>query len=430
MRSDLETLMRDAKLDSLLVLGASSHNPAMAYFVGRAHLTYAYLLFRRGQEPVLFHGTMEREEAARTGFATVDLAKYPMEELLRRTQGDLLEAGALRLARIFEEYSLSGRVAVAGHAEAGAHYGLLRRVAELVPGIELLGQATDRSVVVRARATKSEDEVDRIRRMGGVTTDVVGEVAEFLRSQRAENGYLVGKDRKPITIGQVKRKIQLWLAERDAENPEGTIFAIGRDAGIPHSVGLDGDPVRLGATIVFDIFPCEAGGGYFYDFTRTWCLGEAPPEAERAYEEVREAYRAAIGSLRAGAACRDLQLRTCDFFASRGHPTIREASDTQQGYVHGLGHGVGLAIHESPSLSHLETNHDILAPGAVVTIEPGLYYPDRGFGVRLEDTWWIRPDGSAEVLATFPDDLVLRMKSTPKARARRRINGRKRPSNR
>ncbi|MEX0788052.1 MAG: M24 family metallopeptidase, partial [Anaerolineales bacterium] len=314
--------------------------------------------------------------------------------------------------------------------EAGAHYGLLQRVAQLVPGIELIGEATDRSVVVRARSTKSEDEVDRIRRMGDVTTEVVAEVAEFLRSQRSENGHLVGKDRKPITIGQVKRKIQLWLAERDAENPEGTIFAIGRDAGIPHSVGLDGDPVRLGATIVFDIFPCESGGGYFYDFTRTWCLGNAPPEAERAYEEVREAYGAAVASLRAGAACRDLQLRTCDFFASRGHPTIREVPDTHQGYVHGLGHGVGLAIHESPSLSHLETNHDILAPGAVVTIEPGLYYPDRGFGVRLEDTWWIRPDGSAEVLASFPDDLVLRMKSTPKARVRRRANGSKRPSSR
>jgi Xaa-Pro aminopeptidase len=402
----------------------------MAYFVGRSHLTYAYLLFRRGQGPVLFHATMEREEAARTGFATVDLAKYPMEELLRRSQGDLLEAGALRLTQILEEHSVSGRMGVTGQAEAGAHYGLLRRVAQLAPGIELIGEATDRSVIIRARSTKSEDEVDRIRRMGGVTADVVGEVAEFLRSQRSENGHLVGVDRKPITIGQVKRKIQLWLAERGAENPEGTIFAIGRDAGIPHSVGQDGDPVRLGATIVFDIFPCESGGGYFYDFTRTWCLGQAPPEAERAHAEVREAYRAAVASLRAGAACRDLQLRTCEYFASHGHPTIREAPDSHSGYVHGLGHGVGLAIHESPSLSHLETNRDILAPGAVVTVEPGLYYPDQGFGVRLEDTWWIRPDGSAEVLATFPDDLVLPMKSTPKSRTRRRTNGRKRPSSR
>lgn len=426
MRSDLDRLMQEARIDAVLVLGGSTHNPAMGYFVGRIHLTHAYLLIRRGQDPVLFHGTMEREEAARTGFRTHDLAGYPLEDLLRQAGGDTIEAHAQRMARIFEEYSVRGRVAAYGLVEAGTLYALLRRVQELVPGTEIVGEPGDRSVVIRARATKDPDEVGRIRSMGRVTTAVAGEVSEFLRSQRAENGALVDRSRRPLTVGDVKRRIQLWLAERGAENPEGTIFAIGRDAGIPHSTGQDGDPIPLGTTIVFDLFPREGGGGYFYDFTRTWCLGSAPPDAERAHAQVLEAYRAAVQALQPGIPCRDVQLQTCAFFRSHGHLTILEKSDAQEGYVHGLGHGVGLAIHESPSFSHVETNADVLSPGAVVTIEPGLYYPERGFGVRVEDTWWMRPDGKPEQLADYPTDLVLPVKAVRRARARRRSNGRPR----
>lgn len=426
MRSDLDRLMQEARVDALLIMGGSTHNPAMSYFVGRIHLTSAYLLIRRGQEPVLFHGGMERDEAARTGFRTHDLARYPVEELLRQAGGDPIEVQALRLARIFEEYSVLGRVGAYGLVEAGAHFTLLRRVQELLPGLEIVGEAGDRSVVIRARATKEPEEVERIRNMGRVTAEVVGEVADFLRTQRAENGALVDRSRRPITVGDVKRRIQLWLAERGAENPEGTIFAVGRDAGVPHTVGQDGDLIRVGATIVFDLFPREAGGGYFYDFTRTWCLGSAPPQAERAHAEVLEAYQAAVGALQPGVRCRDVQLQTCEFFRSHGHLTILEKADAQEGYVHGLGHGVGLAIHESPSFSHLETNEDVLSPGAVVTIEPGLYYPERGYGVRVEDTWWLRPDGKPERLADFPTDLVLPMKAVRRARARRRSNGRPR----
>ena len=78
---------------------------------------------------------------------------------------------------------------------------------------------------------------------------------------------------KPLTIGVVKYPDQS-LAGRtwSGESAEGTIFAIGSDAGIPHSAGTHADEIRLGKTIIFDIFPQEAGGGYFFDFTRTWCL--------------------------------------------------------------------------------------------------------------------------------------------------------------
>jgi Xaa-Pro aminopeptidase len=77
------------------------------------------------------------------------------------------------------------------------------------------------------------------------------------------------------------------------------------------------------------------------------------------------------------------------------------------GYTHSLGHGLGLHVHERPWFGKNATEKDRLVPGVVVTLEPGLYYPEKGFGVRLEDTLWIRPDGKPEVLAEYPLDLVL-----------------------
>jgi Xaa-Pro aminopeptidase len=278
-----------------------------------------------------------------------------------------------------------------------------------MPEIEIVGESEQKSALRRARLTKDEGEVERIRQMGRITAAVVGDVAEFLTSHQAKDGILVDRKGEAITVGEVRRKINLWLAMRGAENPEGTIFAVGRDAGVPHSVGNDPDPIPVGTSIIFDIFPCELSGGYFYDLTRTWCLGYAPDEVQRAYQDVQEAYDLAVGRLQVGAACRDIQIAVCDHFEARGHATIMRDFNSADGYVHGLGHGLGLDVHEPPYFSHFDTNKDVLPAGTVVTIEPGLYYPEKGYGVRIEDTVWIRPDGVPEVLADVPKDLVLKI---------------------
>ena len=259
-------------------------------------------------------------------------------------------------------------------------------------------------------ATKDSVEVDRIRRMGAVTTSVVGEVAEFLTSHSVLDEALVTAERAPLTIGNVKRRINLWLAERGVENPEDTIFAIGRDAGVPHSSGTPTDVIRLGQTIVFDIFPCEAGGGYFYDFTRTWCLGYATDEVLALYEDVLAVYQQVMDALELGVQCIEYQRLTCDLFAGQGHLTTQDDPATQVGYVHSLGHGVGLNVHERPWFGRTATPDDRLTSGVVFTVEPGLYYPEQGMGIRLEDTVWARPDGQMEVLAEYPLDLVIPMK--------------------
>jgi Xaa-Pro aminopeptidase len=409
MKSDIDRLMEQADLDALLVIGSSAHNPPMAYFTGRAHLTQGYLLKKRGQPAVLFHISMERDEAARTGLQTKDLAEYDMIKLLEQTGGDRNRASSLLLARMLEESGVRRRLAVYGQVEIGPALSTLRALEQELDGIELVGEAGNTSVLTRARTTKDEGEVERIRRMGRTTVSVVGEVATFLTSHQVKNGLLVDREGKVLTVGEVKRRINLWLAMRDAENPEGTVFALGRDAGVPHSAGADDDPISVGKPIVFDIFPCEAGGGYFYDFTRTWCLGYAPDEVLEIHQDVLEVYRDVYAAMKPDTPCREYQVMTCERFEDRGHPTVLTDSRTRQGYVHSLAHGVGLAVHEGPYFSHIESNTDRLLPGCVITIEPGLYYPDRGLGVRIEDTVWVRPDGSLETLAEYPMDLILRV---------------------
>ncbi len=107
---------------------------------------------------------------------------------------------------------------------------------------------------------------------------------------------------------------------------------------------------------------------------------------------------------------KDYQRLTCELFEKNGHQTPLHTPAPVEGYVHSLGHGVGLNIHERPWSGLTATDDNILKPGVVFTSEPGLYYPEKGMGVRIEDTYWVSPDGKIEILAEYPYDFVLKMK--------------------
>lgn len=406
MKSDLDRLMEEQGLDALLITGPAQHNPPMVYMTGPIHMTSGDLIKKRGSDPVLFYNPMERDEAAKTGFQTKNLADYRFNELIKTTQGNILEATILRYEKMLTEYELStGKIAIYGKMDVGSSYAIFSGLNAKLPDLEIIGQIGD-SILLQAMSTKDEQEVNRIRAMGEITISVVGKVKDFLTAHKTKNSILVKSNGDPLTVGEVKKNINLWLAEAGVENPEGTIFAIGRDAGVPHSSGNPKDILELGKTIIFDIFPAEAGGGYFFDFTRTWCLGYAPDKVMQLYEDVSMVYQQVMSEIEVNSSSSQYQDRTCELFAEMGHPTIKSNPQTQEGYVHSLGHGVGLYIHEYPRISS-NFKDDRLSPGSVVTIEPGLYYPERGMGVRLEDTVWMRPDGEIEVLVPYPHDLVL-----------------------
>ncbi len=392
MKSDLERLMAERGYAALLVLGGAAHNAPMYYLANGAAVTERTVLVHpRGGAPILYVSAMERDEAARSGLE-VRSALPRLRELGAAKGLSEVAANARWLGELLAASGVPhGTVAAYGQTDLGAGHALLTALAELCPQYNVVGEF-DHSLLQQAMLTKDAAEVKRIRAVGAKTLRVVADTEAFLTRHRAKKGVLVKKDGAPLTVGDVKQHIRSRLQAENLVDPgNGTIFAIGRDAGVPHSRGRDADPMALGQTIIYDIFPAEPGGGYYFDFTRTWCLGDPSPEVARAYADVLAAFQTVMRALTPGALCRDYQHLACDVLEARGHPTLRTDPRGVEGYVHSLAHGVGLNLHEAPSFAGAPTNTDRLEPGMVVTIEPGVYYPERGYGLRLEDCVWLNP---------------------------------------
>lgn len=406
MKQDLDRLMEERGLDALVVVGQTRGNPSLFYMVNGAQVLGGRVIKRRGELPAFVHSPIEREEAAASGLSLLNVSQYDYQSILRE-KGSELDAEVELYRRIFAGLDVRGKVGFYGMADAGRAWLLLNALSEQLDGVEI-GAEFSQTVIDRARATKDAAEAERIRQVGRRTAAVVGETIQFLQSHAVKDGALVQRDGTPLTIGRVHQEIRRFLSEQGLEAPEGTIFAIGRDAAIPHNHGNPADLLRLGQTIVFDIYPREIGG-YFFDMTRTFCLGYAPPEAEALYRDVHDCLEHVMASYAVGTELKFYQRMACEFFEGRGHPTIGSDSRSESGYVHGLSHGIGLAIHEEPFSSDAPTNSTVIQPGHIFTCEPGLYYPERGLGVRIEDVVWIDPEGRVRVLTDFPKELVVKV---------------------
>ncbi len=407
MKSDIETLMSEHHITTLWVNGSGRNNPAMVYLAGGIEVDHADLFVCPGKPPILFHTPIERDGAAQAGFPLRSYAEFHYGELLQEAGGDTSLAVALRYREMFKSMQLeTGRMVVYGYNDIGFGHFILTKLHEFFPALEIIyGEQSD--VLRQARAVKSPDELARIQKMGAHTVAVVGEIQDFITGHAARNEVLVKNDGSPLTIADVKKRLRLLLAERNLQE-SGTIFAAGRDAGVPHNVGNPAVPLRLGETIIFDAFFQEAGGGYFYDFTRTWCLGFARDEVLSAYEQLQEVYAKVVDAVCAGNSFHHYHKMTCSLFEAMGHATLQSNPLTENGFVHGLGHGVGLEIHELPT-AQADVPESLLREGMVLTIEPGLYYPERGYGMRIEDTYQVGEDGRLDQMVDYPQDLVLQV---------------------
>ena len=406
MRSDLDNLMEDRGLDAIVVIaqdGQTSENHALHYITKHAPVTQALVLKKRGEDAVMLVSSMERDEAAKSGLAIETYSDYDYYTLIKEA-GNYFEGSLKLYEKFFATHNVSGTVGFYGQDDPGKSFMRLKRLDEMMPHITVTGEV-DKSIFDEAFATKDEIELDEIKSVAERTNQVMAETMDFVRGHKAVDGRLVKDDGSPLTIGEVKAYVRQRLMTYQLEESHGMIFAIGRDAGVPHSRGEDDDELELGKSIIFDLFPRQMDGGYFHDMTRTFCLGYAPPEVQRAYDEVMVAFDEAMKALKVGEAASTYQEITCEVLEEFGHPTIRDNPTTTEGYVHSLGHGIGLEIHSRPSLSSV--SKDVLEPGQVFTVEPGVYYPSKGYGVRIEDSVYFDAQGELHVLTTYPKDLVV-----------------------
>ncbi|MHC1771171.1 MAG: M24 family metallopeptidase [Flexilinea sp.] len=413
MKTEINQLLTENNLNAIIISGSGKHNPPMAYFSRGAFFTRAHIFLIKDREPVLFYRPMERDTAAQTGMKRICYDVFPSEEFYSLSNGDLIKANALELQAMCKSVGLyQGRIAFCGRDEIGTQYALICEFQKIMPEIEVAG-SEGIDIINQVRYVKDKSELDVIRHMGEIVSEVAGRVENYIKKGYLKDNILVDSDGKSITIGQVKRRINLWLGELGAENPEGTIFSMGKDAGVPHNQGNDDQVLEGGKSIVFDFFPCETGGGYFFDFTRTWSIGFATESVRKAYDQVKLVHDTVINSIQIGQPVKELQILTCRMFREMGHNTVAEDPKTLEGYVHSVSHGLGLNIHERPFTRNTVDNTDIVLPGTVFTIEPGLYYPDiqDGFGVRIEDTIFIDENGKPQYFIQYPYNLVLDVKT-------------------
>jgi Xaa-Pro aminopeptidase len=205
-----------------------------------------------------------------------------------------------------------------------------------------------------------------------------------------------------LTVEALRREVAAILAADGLEQPEGNLIAPGREGAVPHNAGLPTSVVRRGESLIVDLFPRRR---LHADCTRTFCVGDAPSELIAAHRAVREALARASALAHEGASGFALHEAVSRHFAGLGYATTLADPATTTGYVHGLGHGVGFEVHELPHFRRDRAGADgTLEREDVFTLEPGLYDPEAGYGVRLEDLCRLGSAG-LENLTPLPYDL-------------------------
>ena len=403
MRSDLDRIMQQRGLAGLVVLALDRYSPAFYYATGQK-IHHGFYVRASDGRAHLVHDPMERDQAALVGCETSSYAQRGFLQKVKSADSQARALGEL-MADVAGELGIRGRVAFAGEVPLGSGWLILDHLKQLAPTLDVDSAQPD--VLSVASMTKTEDELEKIRHCSRGAVEAMKRVRDELASLRRNGDGFTTTTGERATLGHLRRLLHRTFAEFGLAEDGESIVAQGRDAGVPHNRGNDADLIRASAPILVDIFPSEAGGGYHTDMTRTFCLGPAPEPLQKVYGQCREAFDAAMSSMKAGESCRGYQELVCDVFERQGHPTVRVNQGTEEGYVHGLGHGVGLAVHEGPRLGGPATNTALLEPGHVVSVEPGLYYPARGLGVRIEDLIAVRTDGSIENLTPAPYELEI-----------------------
>ena len=405
MRSDLDKLMREYRLDAIVAFGSPS-DPAFNYLTAGSEIGDAMFTRTPGDKANIWLGPLVREGVKSPDFVAhvFDIALY------HRVFSETGSRDKAELEIYFPglEFLKNGikRVALYGRMEFSFGCLLRNELNRRYPGLEIVDDETP-TLVDRLRATKSDEELAKISEVARKTSRVMIETRDYIRSHTVSESCFIKTDHSPLTVADVKRFTRSKLFEQDLEDSEGMIFAPGKQAIVGHNTGEPDTQILLGVPIIFDLFPKQPRG-YYHDATRTWCFDHAPDDVLKVYEDVRGCFGFVVNKAVPGISSGDLQGFACDYFRERGYPVVKDNPNTVDGYTHALGHGVGLAVHEFPVMGIADK--DVLSKGNVVAIEPSLIDTNRGIAVRIEDTFYLDNNGKAVSMTDVPYDLVIPIK--------------------
>lgn len=259
----------------------------------------------------------------------------------------------------------------------------------------------EKGIFFPERARKSAWEIQEIEKAQRAVEQAVGKAVQFLREAKVEGDKIFSGD-QAVTSELLRNIIDQDLYNQGYLGID-TIVACGIQAADPHCKGSG--PLASYQPIVMDVFPLSLETHYYADQTRTVFKGEPSKELQSMYDAVLRAQEESMAMVRAGVHGDEVYKKAFDILSER-YPT-NISRRPMEGFIHGLGHGVGIDIHEVPRIGK---SPETLAAGNIVTIEPGLYYPAAkteipAGGIRIEDMVLVKEDGCRN-LTKFPKDLA------------------------
>ncbi len=378
LRGDLDRILAEKKAGALLLYADSFKEPNMYYLTQfLAPDPYIYLK-RTDAEPIIVINPMEyprakKESAVKDVRPYVD---YGFHDIVRSAPDP--EAGLLKFITSIAQDELAGtRICVPTNFPVSVADALRRQGLDVAP---MPG------VVEKARETKESGEIDEIKLVQSAVEEATHKAIDLIAgTEIGSDGKLVtkkGGKKAALTVSMVKSVFGRVFLDRGCFAEEEIIVACGPGGADPHYMGNPDDILRANQPIVLDIYPRSLRRRYWADMTRTVVRGRASREVKRMFEAVREAKDASMDAVRAGVLGNGPYNLCCDLLERAGYDTSRGGKAVARGLTHNLGHGLGLQIHEGPSMS--EMYGFPLEEHNVVSVEPGLYDPAIG-GVRIED---------------------------------------------
>jgi Xaa-Pro aminopeptidase len=374
-------------MPDLLLYGDTVRNAALRHEIPIAIID-PFLYAEVGGRPYVLASSLEsaRLAGARPDAELVDTNELGFHELLESgiTRDELSLELVARMARQI------------GVRDAIVDFEFAIGVAERLRADGIVLNVDDEAVKMRRRV-KSDAELAGIRRAQEAAHAGMAAAAELLRRAEPVDGAL-HVDGRPLLAENVRAALRAACAEREAPTPPDVIVSSVWQ-GTGHEPGSGPLPAAL--PIQIDLWPQDEASSCWADMTRTFVVGGEPPaEVLRQERLVREAIEAARAAIRPGITGRELHALTCDVFEREGYRTQRTGpgDDPSEGFQFSLGHGVGLSVHEDPSLG--QTGRNPLVAGDVLAIEPGLWDRNVG-GVRFEDLVLVTEAGG-QTLTEYP----------------------------
>jgi len=372
----LDNAVRMSGADAYLIY-ASSEDADMRYLSGFA-TNDPFIYFKKpGRRGTIIVSQMEHPRAVRESTAAVmTRAQAGLVEILKTEKDPWRATAQMILGQVQKKILVPPKFPLA-----------LARA--LQGSVELI---VDDTALQSVRAVKNRAEIAAIKNVQRVTESAIDLGISLIKGSTVKKGILVSGG-EPLTSERVRAAMHAVLIGHGCSAKD-TIVSCGEDAAIPHCMGTGA--LRARQPIVLDMFPRHDQSGYFSDMTRTVSKGKPGTKVLDMHEVVCEAQDLAVREMREGVSGSEVHQMVVDFFKTHGY------GSATTGFVHNLGHGIGLEVHEPPSLGPSGTR---LAAGNVITVEPGLYYPGVG-GVRFEDIGVVTKKGFTR-FTHYPRDLVV-----------------------